>query len=555
MCRKKLILAIEDNAINLEILKGILISQYSVVTAENGQEALSVLKQYGEEISLILLDIVMPVMDGYTFLSIIKDDPAYASIPVIVTTQNDKESDEVAALSHGATDFVVKPYRPQIILHRVASIIHLRETAAMINLVRKDRLTGLYSKEFFYHRMREIIVSNPDKKYDILCSDILDFKLINDIFGIPSGNRLLCGMAELYMKWIGDNGICGRINADQFVCCLERGHDYSDSIFANATRAVNNVFHSKKVIVKWGIYQINDITVPVEQMCDCAVLAVRSIKEQYGKNFAIYDDALQIKLLEEKEITDGMDEALSENQFEVYLQPKYKIENNTLAGAEALVRWNHPRRGIMPPGQFVPLFEKNGFITKMDEYVWDKTCAILHKWDEEGYPPIAVSVNVSRADIYNDNLANILVKTVEKYNLPPSRLHLEITESGYLEDVKLLIDEVRNLRSLGFVIEMDDFGSGYSSFNLLNEMPIDILKLDMEFIRSEIKKPVDKGLLQHIMGIARTMELKVIAEGVETEEQLERLREFGCDYAQGYYFSKPIPVKEFELLMKSSLAR
>ena len=183
------------------------------------------LAQYGEDISLILLDIVMPVMDGYTFLSRMKGNPAFTSIPVIVTTQSDSESDEVASLAHGAADFVVKPYKPQIILHRVASIINLRETAAMINLFKYDQLTGLYSKTFFFERVKEILRQNPNTEYDIICSDIENFKMINDIFGMAAGDRLLCGIADLYTNLLDGRGICGRLSADRFGCLLEHKRD------------------------------------------------------------------------------------------------------------------------------------------------------------------------------------------------------------------------------------------------------------------------------------------------------------------------------------------
>ena len=186
-----------------------------------------------------------------------------------------------------------------------------------------------------------------------------------------------------------------------------------------------------------------------------------------------------------------MEQALEQGQFEIYLQPKYRIKDDSLAGAEALVRWNHPKWGIQSPAEFIPLFEKNGFITKLDQYVWDKTCRVLHEWEDKGYPELSVSVNVSRADIYHADLVGILVHTVKKYGLPPSRLHLEITESAYTENPKQIIDTVNNLREQGFVIEMDDFGSGYSSLNMLNQLPLDILKLDMKFIQSETAKPMD----------------------------------------------------------------
>lgn len=554
MFSRKKILVVEDNMLNRSLLCQILSSDYDVMEAENGQEALDKLKQYGEGIALILLDITMPVMDGYTFLSIMKADSAYSSIPVIVTTQNDAESDEVAALSHGATDFVAKPYKPQIILHRVAGIIRLRETAAMMNLLQYDRLTGLYSKEFFYQQVSSILMRYPERQYDIVCSDIENFKLINDVFGVGTGDRLLCGIARAYEQRMDGRGICGRLNSDQFACFMEHDLEYNDDMFVEASAEVNAMLEIHNIVMKWGIYSVEDRTVSVEQMCDRALLAARSIKGQYGKYFAIYDDTLRNQLLREQAITDSMESALAQNQFLVYLQPKYRIKDESLMGAEALVRWNHPEWGFMSPAEFIPLFEKNGFITKLDQFVWDKACAELREWDERGYDPISVSVNVSRADIYNEDLAAILIKIVEKYGLAPSRLHLEITESAYTENPKQIIDTVTLLREQGFVIEMDDFGSGYSSLNMLNDMPIDVLKLDMKFIRTEIAKPKSQGILQFIINLARWMSLSVVAEGVETKEQLGRLSEIGCDYVQGYYFARPMPCKEFEALLSSYTA-
>lgn len=550
MLQQKKLLIVEDNEINRTMLNEILSLEYQVLEAENGEVALSVLKECAEEISLILLDIVMPVMDGYTFLSILKETSAYSSIPVIVTTQSDNESDEVAALSHGATDFVAKPYRPQVILHRVASIIRLRETAAIVNQFQYDRLTGLYSKEFFYRCVRETLNQHPKQKYDIVCSDIENFKLVNDVFGMPAGDALLCGIAGQYLESVKHVGICGRINADQFACLLEHRTDYTDEMFIKASASINAFSNAKNVLIKWGIYFIDDRALSVEQMCDRAFLAAHSIKGQYGKYFAAYDDALRSKLLREQAIIENMETALAEEQFKIYLQPKYRIKDGCLTGAEALVRWVHPIWGFQSPAEFIPLFEKNGFITKLDQFVWDKTCFFLQMWDQKGYPPIPVSVNVSRADIYHADIADILIRTVQKYNLPPSRLHLEITESAYTEDPNQIIETVNHLRQLGFIIEMDDFGSGYSSLNMLNQMPIDILKLDMKFIQSETAKPTDQGILRFIMDLARWMDLSVVAEGVETQEQLRRLVEIGCDYAQGYYFARPMPSEEFDELMQ-----
>lgn len=549
MLSRKKILVVEDNLINRSLLCRILQTDYDVLQAENGQKALGLLKQYGEGISLILLDIVMPVMDGYTFLSIIKGNPAYTSIPVIVTTQNDGESDEVAALSHGAADFVAKPYRPQIILHRVAGIIRLRETAAMMNLIQYDRLTGLYSKEFFYEQVRNVLLCNPDRQYDILCSDIENFKLINDVFGVKTGDRLLEYMGRDYKKRMGGRGMCSRLNSDQFACFLEHKWEYTDEMFLESSALLNRQTDLHNIVVKWGIYSVEDRSVSVEQMCDRALLSARSIKGQYGKNFAYYDDALRNQLLREQAITDSMESALALSQFQVWFQPKYRIRDEALTGAEALVRWAHPDWGNLSPCEFIPLFEKNGFITKLDQFVWDKACAALRSWDLQGHHSFYVSVNVSRADIYNSDLAHTLKQMVQQYGLSPSRLHLEITETAYTENPRQLIDTVTQLREQGFVIEMDDFGSGYSSLNMLNEMPIDILKLDIKFIHNEMAKPRSQGILKFIIRLARWMKLDVVAEGVETKEQFHRLEDLGCDYVQGYYFAKPMPYGEFDRLL------
>ncbi len=551
MLQKK-VLVVEDNMINREMLCEILFSTYEVLEAENGQEALDVLEEYGEEISLILLDIVMPVMDGYTFLSHMKANADYSSIPVIVATQSDREADEVAALAHGATDFVSKPYKPQIILHRVASIIHLRETSAMMHRVQYDRLTGLYSKEFFYHSANNILKQHPNQEYDMVCSDIENFKLINDVFGMPAGDQLLCRVADVYREIVGEQGISCHLNADQFVCLIERDHwVYTDALFKKVDDQIRSMTNMKNVTMKWGIYHIKDRTLIAEQMFDRAFMAARSIWGQYGKHFVIYNDDMHNKLVREQAITGVMETALEEEQFEVYLQPQYNIKTNTLSGAEALVRWNHPEWGFQSPGEFIPLFEKNGFITRLDQFVWKRACAVLREWDDKGYPPVNISVNVSRADIYNVNLPDILQDIIKEYKISPQRLHLELTESAYTENPSQIIENVARLRELGFLFEMDDFGSGYSSLNMLYNLPIDVLKLDMEFIRNETARAATPGILYFIIQMAHSMNLHVIAEGVETKEQLDRLASIDCDYVQGYYFAKPMPCKEFnEFLLK-----
>ena len=547
---QKQILIVEDNEINRMILSEILSDEYQVLEAENGLEALHILRQNKDSIDIILLDVMMPVMDGYTFLDKMKEDDELSTVPVIVMTQGDSEEDEISALAHGATDFVPKPYRPRVIFHRVASIINLRETAAMVNQFKYDRLTGVYSKEFFYRKVREELQENPDEEYTIICSNIENFKLYNDAFGREAGDRLLQEYAYNMVNMIGTDGICGRYGADRFLIFCRKEREQADRKRFILEIDDERPKKMENINIKWGIYEITDAKVPVEQMCDWALLAADSIRGQYNQHMAVYDDTLRGKLLREKAVTDAMETALREKQFIVYLQPKYSLKDECMAGAEALVRWIHPEWGFMSPGEFIPLFEKNGFIPRLDAYVWEQVCIRLKEWREKGIPLVPVSVNVSRADVYQLDLVEILTGLITKYGVDPAYLHLEITESAYADNPGQIISTVEELRKMGFIIEMDDFGSGYSSLNMLSQMKLDILKLDMKFIQSEMAKPEYQSILNDIIRMAHRMNLSVVAEGVESREQVKRLEKFKCDYVQGFYFARPMPDGEFEELLK-----
>lgn len=556
--RKKQILVVEDNLINREFLKDILSEKYQVLEAENGQQGLECLELHRGSVDLILLDVMMPVMDGYTFLDTVKANPQYASIPVIVMTQEGGEKEEAKALSRGASDFLPKPYRPEIILHIIENMIILREAAALANEYRYDRLTGLYTKGYFCQQVREILNQNPEKTYDIVCFNIENFKLYNDVFGIKSGDRLLCEIADYFRERFAklrENEIFSRYNADRFMWLREHVCDISEETFQEMDQQINQLPSARNLGIKLGIYQITEPSIPVEQMCDRAVLAVESIKGQYFKNISVYDGKLREKLMHEQAIVDEMVSALDHGQFEVYFQPKFSLLDGGLAGAEALVRWNHPQRGLISPVEFIPLFEKNGFIARMDQYIWEKTCSVLKKWRDRQYPRISVSVNVSRADFYYNDLADVLSKMVNRYEISPKELHLEITESAYVENSHLIVDMVSKLKNMGFVIELDDFGSGYSSLNTLSQMVLDVLKLDINFVQAEISKPANESILNFVVELAHWRNLSVVAEGVETYEQLQSLKEAGCDYAQGFYFAHPMPAEEFEKLLMQEMER
>lgn len=550
MAGQERILLVERSRENREKLRQILSAEYQIAEAESGREALELLRGGAGEISLILLDSTVSDEQGTPLLECLRQDKQLAAIPVVAVTERDAPEQQARALAQGAEDYVSRPYNEQVVLHRVSSVIRLRESACMMDRFRYDRLTGLCTREYFFRRVRGVLDEQPHRRYEIWCSNIENFKRVNDIFGIGAGDRLLREVADLYTGIVGAGGLCGRLRWDRFACLVEQGKEYSDERFRKAAEQLKILSNIKNVALKWGIYEITDPKVPVEQMCDWALLAAGSIKGKYNKYYAKYDDRLRDKLLREQRMEESMEEALRENQFSVYFQPKYDLRHDELAGAEVLVRWCHPEWGVMSPAEFIPLFEKNGFITRLDQYVWDKVCAMLREWSDQGYPVLPVSVNVSRADAYQADLTSVLLQTVERYHLPPASLHLEITERAYMESPGQMSQTVEQLRKLGFEIEMDDFGQGYASLNMFNQMAIDALKLDMNSLKDEGKRHMNQGILRFIMSLARWMGLSIVAEGVETEEEMEQLREIGCDYGQGYYFAKPMTRWDFEELLK-----
>lgn len=549
MKTKRSVLIVEDDLTGRMILKNILSQDYDTLEASNGQEALDILNQSQLEISLIFLDIWMPVMDGYTFLEKLRTNRMLAAIPVIVVTGRGEEEDEVKALTLGATDFITKPFKPRVVLHRAAGIISLRETAALMNQMEYDRLTGLYSQAFFYQRVRQVLRQNPKKQYDLFCSDVENFKFVNEAFGLAAGDRVLCVIAQ-ELRELPCERMYGRLQADVFACLIEHGAIDLEETLSRVMKNVRAKSGTSGLSIKWGVYEYVDRALQVEQMCDRALLACKSVKGKYGQFLAFYDDELRRARLREKLLEDDMESALRTHQFEVYFQPKFDLGSSRVCGAEALVRWNHPTMGLLMPGKFIPLFERNGFISRLDQYIWEETAAILKEWRERGLPTVPVSVNVSRADIYNADIVATLCGIRDRYELDQSLLHLEITETAYMENHAQLCNAVTRLREAGFVIEMDDFGSGYSSLNMLNELPIDILKLDLKFLQEGSEQGKRRSILSFVVSLAKWLGLQVIAEGVETAEQVEKLRSVGCFFGQGYYFSRPIPRTEFEEFLR-----
>ncbi|MEG0804574.1 MAG: EAL domain-containing protein, partial [Pygmaiobacter sp.] len=306
---------------------------------------------------------------------------------------------------------------------------------------------------------------------------------------------------------------------------------------------------SMNLLLAFGVYPVDGVCAPVDVMCDRANIAIRKVKGNYNQHIAYYDAEMRSALMAEQTVLNEMEWALETQQFILYFQPKYDLPTGAIIGAEALVRWQHPQKGLILPGAFIPVFENNGFITRLDGYVWERTCQVLQGWLAAGAHPLPVSVNISRVNFYDPTLCDRLVALVKQYELTPNLLELELTESAYTENPQQLIAVTKELQRNGFVILMDDFGSGYSSLNMLKDVPVDILKIDLGFLECNANAGRGCNILSSVVRMAKWLDIPVIAEGVETCEQVNFLRGIGCNSAQGYYYSKPVPQDVYEALL------
>ena len=343
--------------------------------------------------------------------------------------------------------------------------------------------------------------------------------------------------------------VSGRLYADNFVVCYEAGKGDSRRMINTLQMVADSFAINNRTILSFGLYRIDDKTLPVSVMCDRANMALWKAKGNFKNPYCEYDEKMRQQVLKEQKIINAMEMAIQNKEFTLYLQPKYDIEKGTIIGAEALVRWISQENGFISPGDFIPVFENNGFVYEVDKFIWEESCRYLRKWLDEGREVHPISVNVSRIDLYDPKLVKHLVDLREKYQLPSQYLELEITESAYTEAPEQIITITRQLREAGFVILMDDFGTGYSSLNMLKDIQIDVLKLDMGFLKSSDYSAKGGNILTAILKMAESLKMQTIAEGVETKEQVEFLKSIGCKYVQGFYYSKPLPVDEFEKLI------
>ena len=413
-------------------------------------------------------------------------------------------------------------------------------------LATHDRLTGLYTKEYFFQKAEEIIKRNPDKERYMVCAHIKNFQLLNDLFGEEMVDKILVAQAALLKYTHIEDCIQGRISDEKFAMLIDKENFDAEMTVKNLGRLQYMIDgRNYKLNIAMGVYHITDPEESPEEMFEKAGMAVEAQDSDYQKTVVYYDTKLIQQIMNEKEMANEFEHAIKSNQFRMFLQPQTDADGN-MVGAEALARWQHPQRGLIFPVEFLAVVEKTRLISLLDEYMWKQAAEKLREWKEQGYTEATISVNVSAKDFYYIDIYETLVDIVKKYEIDPSRMNLEIAEIELLSDTGPQIKELNRLQEFGFSIQIDDFGKGYSSLNSLQTIHANILKVDLRLLEDIPDEVKMKKILGSIFTMSRALDMQVITESVETEEQVEMLKELGCEMFQGYYFSRPIPVEEFE---------
>ncbi len=551
--RPQLVLVVDDQEINRDALGVILEDDYEVIYAENGKDALEMMEQNADKLSIVLLDLMMPVMNGFDVLEHVRNDEQLRQIPIIVLTAD--KSAELRALQLGAADFITKPFDlHEVILARVGRIIELSEGRQLISAAEHDRLTMLYNRNFFFEYASRIYHYHPELHMDAVVVNIEQFHSVNALNGRDFGDDVLRLIGNEIRGFLAEaDGIASRLEADRFCIYCNHQDDYR-RLLNRLQDKVNSISPTVNIHLRMGVKPWREGVDPI-LLFDRASAACNMVRGDYQKPLMIYDEDMRMRELMNQRLLNDLRIAAEERQFKVFYQPKYDVQCNPprLSSAEALIRWKHPELGMISPGEFVPLFEGNGLISIVDGYVWEEASRQCAEWRAKYNFTLPISVNLSRADVFDPTLVNRLTSLVKDNGLDSKNIKLEVTESAYTDNAKQVLEVIQRLRELGFEIEMDDFGSGYSSLNMLSDMPIDVLKMDMKFVRNIEKSETDLRLVKLILDIAKYLQVTVVAEGVETEGQLALLQESGCDLVQGYYFSRPLPPEEFEKLIEREI--
>lgn len=681
MTKEGLVLIVEDDDTCRSALENLLGETYEVMEAVNGEEAVDLIRRNEDRLSIIILDLYMPVMDGYAVLETLSSHKDWSEIPVIVTTSENSEESDLRLIDLGACNIIHKPINPEIVKKQVVNMVEqfqqkrqfvkeymLQRTlfnrttntfmctyhidngridmgdnyekfvekefvevftsypfcidnyvlpkdlktvrkffdlttekkaydeievriridvmhyewfkiSVMLNytplgeldnavflfanieqeIEAKDKLTFMAMNDILTHipNMRTfsddvtaMIREYPKEEFLMVTMDIYEFRLVNKLFSYSEGDNVLKYFATKIQELIESysKGVYCRMASDIFYACFSKEED-----FEFFTKTLMECMHNYPIKFElklcFGVYEIADRDEEVESMIEHSSFARLEVKKNLLQNIQFYDAKLREKEYFEGFVVSEMEYALKHGEFEVFLQPKCNLITNEIIGSEALVRWNNPQKGYLSPGIFIPIFEQNGFVKELDYYVYEVTCKTIRRWLDDGITPLPVSVNISRYDLYDANLLTRILSIADEYDIPHDLIEIEITESAFVAESDLLPTFTRRVREFGFRVLIDDFGSGYSSLNVLKNILVDILKIDIKFLpvsESETKAPI---ILAAVIDMAKKLGLGIVAEGVETKEQLDLLASLQCEDVQGYYYFRPMPIVEYEKIM------
>ena len=595
---KPKVLLVNDHPPSLLALKTLLVNEpqgddYEVITANSGAEALR--QVLAHHFAVILLDVSMPEMDGFETAAIIHSHPRSASVPIIfITAHYHDELNRLKGYQHGAADYLISPVIPQILHSKIAVFIELakknmqlqfqKEELALLNqdlqlqqmedlkrinaaleteiierrqaearaneLATKDPLTGLMNRRSLTEHLDHAVAIAARQKecLALLFLDMDKFKSINDTLGHDAGDELLLQVSDRIRGAVRYSDIVARLGGDEFVVLMEGLSSYAAAaevakkIVNASTLPFEVCSHVIKTSVSVGISMYPQDATSVHELMRSADLAMYHAKQEQRGSVQFFHEELNARMIERSQLEQELQHALEHDEFELYYQPKVEAGSGRIAGVEALLRWHHPRHGLLSGGQFMPAANNTGQVVPIGEWVISAACAQAQRWQEADsqFPNMPIAVNIAIPQIYAD-LPEVIDRALRKYGVLPSHLQLEITESLLIGDIEKATSVLREISDSGITIAIDDFGTGYSSLSVLKALPIDILKIDQSFVRDLGKDLGDRAIVEAIVNMARALALRVVAEGVETQEQQIILNDLGCDEHQGYFYSRPLP--------------